>query len=704
MQFLHLTDLHYVTDQPFQKALIGALLKDVKQQVSKGFSPEFVVFSGDIVHNPDTPDIYDAFEVNFLKPLLAAVNLTEREVVFCPGNHVSHRAVKEWSEQREQLRVAMAGGSDQFTKLIKTGPFQSYIREINTGFFALAERCGCPWENPLAHTYSFTHQNVSFVALNTGFGCGPEGSAYDRGKLTIPAEEVLAAFQAVPVGHHVVSLMHHTPSDLSETATRQLIPIIENRSSLHFFGHVHNARPTTMKSPGGSCFMVQGGALYENSKIFNGYALIHTGPQPDRVAACYRTYYLDRNEFDVGTNVAPGGVFYSSDQARSYWENLTPVATNDDICMWLMETADAAIEENDKTITGRSLLETFVDPVITREGQAESSSSTPKRITTDQLLRSRTNAVIAYDLEYGATSLLSYLTMRFHQAAADLDLAVVPVLIDGRQICRAYSAVVELIIRRSLPESNDPRFKLRPLHDSGRIAILIDNIDPANTTHIALLTTLRKDYPKARLIVAVRMPFVDTQRLRPVVGIDDFEFLQLRTLTRGKVRSLVETWRLPPHYQVDAVVDEIYSKFRALGIPMTAVYVLIYLAILQDIRGYNPINSSNVIEQFIEVMLQKYKPAYAFRSSFDYRNQIDYLGAMAERMCRINSFTVEYEELYKWTKEYFDGIGLEHDFQKLISHFVDNRVFSVENNHIYFRYNIFLSKAYAANSGRINIS
>ncbi len=85
-------------------------------------------------------------------------------------------------------------------------------------------------------------------------------------------------------------------------------------------------------------------------------------------------------------------------------------------------------------------------------------------------------------------------------------------------------------------------------------------------------------------------------------------------------------------YSVDAVVDEIHSRFLALGIPQTAAYVVIYLSVLQDIDGFNPINSSTVIEQFVESALQKYKPVYVFRSAFDYRNQIDYLGAIAERM------------------------------------------------------------------------
>jgi len=98
MQLLHVTDLHYTSDQPFQRAVIEALIRDVRQRVSDGFSPEFVIFSGDIVHNPDEERIYETFEQTLLKPLLATVNLTEKHTIFCPGNHdISRKTVEQWS-------------------------------------------------------------------------------------------------------------------------------------------------------------------------------------------------------------------------------------------------------------------------------------------------------------------------------------------------------------------------------------------------------------------------------------------------------------------------------------------------------------------------------------------------------------------------------------------------------------------------------
>ena len=638
MQILHLTDLHYERNRPYQVALIKALIKNLKEEAN-GFAPDFLVFSGDLVKSPDDPDIYAAFQENFLMPVLDVVGLTQQEVILCPGNHdVSHSAVKQWAAERERLVTAMAGDHNAFTKLMQNGPFTAYARDISKKFFELAEHCGAPWTNPFAHTYSFASQKISFVALNTAFGCGTEGSAFDRGKLAVPAEIALAAFQEAPEEHAIYSLMHHTPSDLNEAAQRTLMPVIKNEADIHLYGHVHDALPIIEKNPHGTCFLIQGGALFEDQRIYNGYARVLGDPQTKHAAVYYRTYYPSRSVFDEGTNVTAGGVFFSSDAAKTFFQNVQSAPSDEDICLWLIDSAAAMIAELDKTITGRSLLDTFVEPLITR-ASGDDASALPQRVSIEQIVQGKSNVVIASDSEYGATSLLSYLVMRIYQKPLTLDAPIVPIFIDGRQIRRSYSAAIASTLRAGLPESTDPRFKLKPLHDIGRLLIVVDNTDPSDTSHFEFLGAVRSEYPKARLIVSVRMPFFETNRLRPVIGLKDYEFLQLSSLTRGKVRTLVEKWRLPESYNVDAVVDEIHSKFRALGIPQTAAYVVIYLAVLEDIKGYNPINSSTVIEQFVESALQKYKPAYIFRGAFDYRNQIDYLGAMAERMCKINRFS-----------------------------------------------------------------
>lgn len=693
MRLVHITDLHFMQGNAFQRSLIGSLLADFKNLYNSGYVPDFMVFSGDLVNNPDEPDIFQHFDDDFLQPALQALGLRPEEVIFCPGNHdVSHAAVKAWADERRKLVEAMNGDQANLDRHLTAAPTKAYATALSAGFFELAKRCGHAWDDPFVNVYSYPSKKISFVSINTGYACGLEGSQHDRGKLALSCNSVLAAFQTIPADHQSVSLMHHTLADMNESTSRTLNPLLAKRSNVHLFGHVHQPFPTIVTTTASSCFMAQGGALYERTGQYNGYSWLSEANQATHIVARYRTYYVDRQEFDVGTNVAPGGAVYNSSVAKAYWDNLVPPPSNDDVSLWLMETADAVAKQLDSTITGKSLCSTFIEPPITKQAQTDDVSlNSNYRFTTADVLKSRDHTVICCPTEHGATSILSYLAMKFHTECLTLPKAVVPLFIDARRVRAAYEASITATLRGALPESDQRQFKLASLHENGRLVILVDDVDPSNAQQIAFLEGVRQHYPRARLIVAAKIDLLNTEHLRPVLGIEKYDLLRIGTLSRTRVRSLVENWRLPAKFQSDVVVDEIQSRFHALGIPLTPAYVSIYLSVIEQIEGYNPINSSTVIENFVEAALQKYKAQYIFRSSFDYRNQIDYLGYIAEKMCRINSFLIPYEILYDWTKEHFDRIGVEHDFSKLIQHFVDNRVFAQSGNQLYFQYNIFLS-------------
>ena len=227
--------------------------------------------------------------------------------------------------------------------------------------------------------------------------------------------------------------------------------------------------------------------------------------------------------------------------------------------------------------------------------------------------------------------------------------------------------------------------------NSGRLVILIDDVDPANSEHVSVLRQLGISYPKARYIVAAKMPNLPGDHFLPVVGIEGFTFVQVMSLNRGRVRMFVKKWRELDGTTVDHLVEEITARFNALGIPLTASYVAIYLAILQEDRGYSPINTSSVLEHFIEDVLDKYKPGYKFRTAFDYRNQLAYLSRIAEKMCRDNRFIVGYDTVYQWSKEYFAEVGIEQDIPIIIEFFFKNGLLQYNGSDVSFRYNLFLS-------------
>src|ERR1700732_4105169 len=56
------------------------------------------------------------------------------------------------------------------------------------------------------------------------------------------------------------------------------------------------------------------------------------------------------------------------------------------------------------------------------------------------------------------------------------------------------------------------------------------SFDPAAPSQLTTLVLLRTHYPKARLIVAANLPLLSADHLMPVVGIEDFIFVQIRPL------------------------------------------------------------------------------------------------------------------------------------------------------------------------------
>lgn len=151
-----------------------------------------------MVNNPDEPNIYEELEKNFLGPVLATIALKPSDVIFCPGNHdVSQKATAAWATERVKMIAALPKQAE-LEKHLAQAPTQAYLKELNAGSLSFADKCGATWKSPLSHVYDFPNLGVSFVALSTAFGCGIEGSEYDRGKLSIRGVAALDAFQQVP--------------------------------------------------------------------------------------------------------------------------------------------------------------------------------------------------------------------------------------------------------------------------------------------------------------------------------------------------------------------------------------------------------------------------------------------------------------------------------------------------------------------------
>ena len=92
----HLTDLHFTRRDGYnQSVVIDALTTDLKCLADRRLAPDVIVFSGDLVQDPDEADVYLRLLDDVILPVLTAANCAESRLIVTPGNHDVHRSALE---------------------------------------------------------------------------------------------------------------------------------------------------------------------------------------------------------------------------------------------------------------------------------------------------------------------------------------------------------------------------------------------------------------------------------------------------------------------------------------------------------------------------------------------------------------------------------------------------------------------------------
>ena len=111
----------------------------------------------------------------------------------------------------------------------------------------------------------------------------------------------------------------------------------------------------------------------------------------------------------------------------------------------------------------------------------------------------------------------------------------------------------------------------------------------------------------------------------------EFVYAEMRQFSRRGVFELAKKRQLLLKHSIDRLVDDTLLRFRSLGIPLNGAYCSIYFSVLEKATSYNPLNSSTVIENFVEVLLEKGSIEGLFRTDFDYKNQVHLLSHCAAK-------------------------------------------------------------------------
>ena len=584
----HISDLHYSKKYIDQNILlIDPLLRDIESFIEQFRRPDLIIFSGDLVNNPDEPDIYFHL-IDFIDSLTSKSGVSPERLIFCPGNHDVHRSELTASALEYDALQANKGDLSYINELYRKGRLTEYTKRINRGFFSFCDAIGRPWKNPFYHMHTYPDIGAQVLTFNSTLACSLDGSEADRGKIAIPTLALLDGIaQKDSTCWLSLSTCHHPITDLAEATHRVLEPILLNYSAAHFFGHVHEPAPSLRVLPQSSTVFCQAGALYSEGTDFQGYAAASFSSSL-HVEVLLRGYQARRNQFDIFNGLSADGAFYPTAEDRSFWSEFQPRLDRAGLTQWLRAQADP-IQQDAKTFGGQSLKQVYVSPPL---GNRSSTTSEDSEVqydmwTDERIINSNDNLLVTVPAEFGATSLLTHIAASICEKI-EPEKARIPLLIDIRNV-KSYDAHVKKALRAAHPESSHDRFGWSVTQSAQPYAVMIDNCDPSSEEHGAVLKAIHTVLPKARYIVSIRTSLGEGARIALAPSMPfGYTSLTIIPFNRSRVRSLVRKWELPNHFSESAVVEELLVRFRTLNIPLTGPHISMFLLVLSSQRKFAP--------------------------------------------------------------------------------------------------------------------
>ncbi len=703
INILHLTDFHYSKRKEHdQRIVIDALLADIAKLSDGTLKPDLIVFSGDLVDNADEESIYDLFFDSLLEPLSKVARCGESRIVISAGNHDAHRSFVQKDKHRLDGLAINLTDRTNLNNEYSSGALANMVGEKFKGFLDLRSYIGehaVVFKNAVSSVYGFPDLNLSVVELNSAWmGYTGLDKIRDERKLLIPEAAIYDALRHVPEAHAAMLVTHHPSNWLAEFCESDFLNAMDGKFRLALFGHMHESRPQQVGTFKGTCLFNQGGALYSSrDDWYIGYSLLRLDPVSGHIEAHFRTYFDRRREFDSAVDIVDSGRFFSSDDAKAFFYKQARIIDRPSVRAWCHETALPTAEKAfNEGLTDRKVCDLFVPPPLymksnymEREGQ-DVAEQAEVSISFDDLVFSASSCLIAGNAEYGKTTLLQQIALKLFREPQSAEHFTVPVVISFGQIKRGENRI-EALIREALPDLPDG-CTVQGLLNEGLVTVLCDDVFQADGVRYPLLRQFVTKYSNNRYIFSVPAGRND----RYLTSVDTelpirFEVVSIHSLRRRDMRTLVKKWDTDHRLDQDVVLDRVVNEIKSMNVPLTAVNGTILLSIMEDQPDFTPINRTVLIEQFIEVLLEKRGVEQIDRRSFDFRNYMHYLAHVAGHMAENDRYVLDMGALHQISGSYLDSLGFTHKAEDLIAHCLECRIFVRKGSgDISFRYRAFL--------------
>lgn len=703
MRIVHLSDFHFSnnTKTDFIEHCCKPLISDLKA-FHENKAIDLIVFSGDLIDkgglsfNKNIELAFVTFEKEVIQLIMESLNLAKDRFVFVPGNHDIDR-----SADSSRIEKGMFGS------LISTDEANHYINEDSLEGaqrikkFKEFEQSYYSGTDHLVSNFSSSFSfmidgvKVGVSSINSAWRCWDSDT--DKDRIIIGERQVSNAIKQIEDSKIKIAVIHHPFDWLAPFEKKQIEKMIQKSYDLVFFGHVHEGESLFKTNMFGSLFVSiapsnwSGNIRSDNMNFLNGYSIIDY--VQDEVIVHARRYSYNKDKFIPDND-------RGDDFGNSYFQLPTEsdaklIDKKNEICETIRIDKLSQVDEHlltysTSTQAPKKIDDIFVLPPLTFSKVEEEEDN--ESFDIEKICMLQENIIFIGDKESGKTILLDKLLIDFTNRIDKYNL--IPVIINLEESSTSkFETDISQFLNIRINEIDE-------LLKKQKIVLLIDNITPTKNKILKLkkLEQFLQKYPNVRVIatctstINYEVPF----ELRQFSIISKFKVIKINPFKSKQIRVLIRNWfSTDQQINDNDFLDGLIQVFSKLNISRTPLAVSMFLNIIEFQPNYNPLNNAVMLENYIELLFEKYDFQNFYSSKFDFRNKQRLLGEIAYQMHQqsLVNYKMKRIDVINFIDSYLNSRKFYFKADEILEDIEKSGVFIEENDngvfYLRFRFNCF---------------
>lgn len=709
MRILHFSDIHIPTENSidFRQFISNPFIEDLKIQNEK--APfDLVVITGDIIDKgamafKDRRNCYNEFLKTIIDPICKELSFPQDRIFIVPGNHDIWQDIDSLILETGLQKVL--NNTQAVNKYIDEDNFEGVNRIDNYKKFEhnfyKKNKDKVLTRYQSIFKFNLKSHSVGVACLNSAWRSF--NSKTDRNNLIIGERQVSNSREYFKGCDIKIVLMHHPIDWLADFDKKCVGSIIENTFNILLFGHVHSGTAWLKTNMHNGLFISASPAnwkygIHDQDTTHNGYTIINYHAESFKIEVEHRRFsynkqsYVPDNDLGDDRGIAKFQIPTSTELSlQNYKKGLVEnIKTTH-----FSELNEHLLTYNSGTKAPQDVQSLFVFPKIVEKVAFESDKELKENILTlDEICTYNSNQIIFGIKESGKTMLIDELLIYFTNNYSEYQY--IPIHIDFRKIT---STRLDTVVARYLGISVTT---ISEFIEKNEIILLIDNLS-FGEYHKKNLNIIEKFANSSKNVKILATALQVAEGTIPIELFNKkyysaFRSLHIKAFGSTETRKLINIWfKDNSTPKIKENIDGLIGTLTKLNLPRTPLAISMFLWIIELQEGYEPINSSTMLENFMERLFHKHSKKEIYSDRFDFENKARILAEIAYKMLSENQI-----DYHLSSRELIDLIDdnlrlKKFDFiqaKDVLDHFIEKGILLEEqdgtDSFIRFRFSCFM--------------